>query len=227
MNKIKKGNLNYDQTGRAYPDNPEVKENWGCIWENNGKYYKIVGLPSHAEWDDVNLYDEIVNEAYENYRKLEFERIMSQNHGEYLMGKEEFINKIKTDDEFSEIWGFKIEERELSLEERTKLAKGKINEAYIKYLDYLNEHQIYGTWYDKKNFEKECKENKEFAKMWGLNIEERVLSLEERNRWFHINWNANNPTMKSDWKDYELDQQNVPTKLITITYNNEKIEDYD
>ena len=39
---------------------------------------------------------------------------------------ESFINKCKTDDDFAKRWGLKIEERELSLEERTKLAKGKV-----------------------------------------------------------------------------------------------------
>jgi hypothetical protein len=34
--------------------------------------------------------------------------------------KEEFINKIKTDDDFSKTWNLKIEEKELSLEERRK-----------------------------------------------------------------------------------------------------------
>ena len=34
--KIKKGELNYDQSGRAYPDNPRVKENWDSIWEYQG-----------------------------------------------------------------------------------------------------------------------------------------------------------------------------------------------
>jgi hypothetical protein len=43
-----------------------------------------------------------------------------------LYTQEEFINKCKTDTEFSEKWGLKIEERELSLEERTELAKGKV-----------------------------------------------------------------------------------------------------
>jgi hypothetical protein len=50
---IKKGNLNYDHTGRAYPDNPEKKKNWECIWEHDGKYYKLVDLPYHAEWEEV------------------------------------------------------------------------------------------------------------------------------------------------------------------------------
>ena len=50
---IKKGNLNFDGTGRAYPDNPEDEKNWECIWENEGKYYKLIDLPHHAEWEEV------------------------------------------------------------------------------------------------------------------------------------------------------------------------------
>jgi hypothetical protein len=56
MNKeIKKGNLNYDQSGRAYPDNPEIKENWDCIWEKDGKHYKLVGDDEHKEWEEIEL----------------------------------------------------------------------------------------------------------------------------------------------------------------------------
>jgi hypothetical protein len=65
MNKeIKKGNLNFDQSGRAYPDNPHIKENWDCIWEKDGKHYKLVGDDEHKEWEEVRpsnetLYSEI------------------------------------------------------------------------------------------------------------------------------------------------------------------------
>lgn len=52
---IKKGNLNFDQTGRAYPDNPHIEENWDCIWEYEGKYYKLVGDINHKEWEEVQL----------------------------------------------------------------------------------------------------------------------------------------------------------------------------
>lgn len=46
--------LNYDQSGRAYPDNPEIGENWDkTIWKNEDKYYQLVGLPLHAEWDEM------------------------------------------------------------------------------------------------------------------------------------------------------------------------------
>ena len=42
-------------------------------------------------------------------------------NGEGILTRGEFINKCKTDSEFSERWGLKIEERELSWKERSKL----------------------------------------------------------------------------------------------------------
>jgi nicotinamide phosphoribosyltransferase len=51
----KVGNLNYDQSGRAYPDNPEVGKHWhNTIWKNGDKYYKLINLPHHAEWEEVS-----------------------------------------------------------------------------------------------------------------------------------------------------------------------------
>jgi hypothetical protein len=57
MNKeIKKGNLNFDQSGRAYPDNPHIKENWDCIWEKDGKHYKLIGDDEHKEWEEIHTH---------------------------------------------------------------------------------------------------------------------------------------------------------------------------
>ena len=78
-----------------------------------------------------------------------------------------------------------------------------------------------------EEFINKCKTDPEFSEKWGLQIEERELNTQERNEWFQIHLNGNNPFMKSDWKDFELDQQNIPTKLITLTYNNEKIKSYE
>ena len=80
---------------------------------------------------------------------------------------------------------------------------------------------------DKEMFVGLCNHDKTFSERWGLKIEERELSTQERNEWFQIHLNGNNPFMKSDWKDFELDQQNIPTKLITLTYNNQTIECYE
>jgi hypothetical protein len=72
-----------------------------------------------------------------------------------------------------------------------------------------------------EEFINKCKTDSEFSEKWGLKIEERVLSLEERNKWSWDNWGIT-CEMES-----VLDEQEVPTKLITITYNNETIESYE
>jgi hypothetical protein len=77
---------------------------------------------------------EILDEVYENYCKCWGTNPMTT--AGKLVGElpfatmvkftqEEFINKCKTDSDFSERWGLKIEERELSLEERTKILVSK------------------------------------------------------------------------------------------------------
>ena len=49
-----------------------------------------------------------------------------------LLTKEEFIDKCKTHNEFSERWGLKIEERELSLEERVDYFNSKMIKEGIR-----------------------------------------------------------------------------------------------
>ena len=75
---------------------------------------------------------ELLDEAYRSYSKSHWSPPSNPN-GKLLSdqlwslkpmehSKESFINKCKTDTEFSERWGLKIEERELSLEERLEIA---------------------------------------------------------------------------------------------------------
>jgi len=82
--------------------------------------------------------------------------------------KEEFINKIKTDKEFSERFGLKIEEQELSLEGRYGLIE---KDKHIQFVTWQN----HGT--------------------------NRIKEV--------------------------LDEKEVPTKLITVTYEEEKLEIYE
>lgn len=67
--KIKKGNLNYDQSGRAYPDEPHIEENWGYTWEHEGKYYKLVGDNEHKEWDEVKIIEEFREKLIDGFVK--------------------------------------------------------------------------------------------------------------------------------------------------------------
>jgi hypothetical protein len=107
---------------------------------------------------------ELVNKVYKNYILKKGSEIGDYGIKPILLTKEEFINKIKTDVEFSEKWGLKIEERELSLEERVKIW----DEKYLK--DVLPENSM---------------------------------------------------------DNLDLDGDNIPRKLITIKYNDKKIESYE
>jgi len=116
---------------------------------------------------------ELLDEAYEDY-KNKTEIMMGHGFHGTLLSKEEFINKCKTDTEFSEKWGLKIEEHELSLEDRI---------------------QFY--------YKRDCSN--------GKSIPDKILKEE----------------LKSERTVKMLDKLNIPTRLITLTYNNETIESYE
>ena len=128
-------------------------------------------------------YNQIIDEVYENFidktkglnLNLEINKDIIVVEGPIyhatprLLSQEEFINKCKTDPEFSETWGLNIEERELTREERIDL----------------------------------------YAKEYTPGV---------RNKY---------EKPFDDFIDAKLKTRNIPTKLITITYNNETIESYE
>jgi hypothetical protein len=67
-----------------------------------------------------------------------------------------------------------------------------------------------------------------FSETWGIKIEEHILTFEER----HMLWDwegkeANvSPFMEKQLSSM-LDKENIPTKLITLTYKENKIESYE
>ena len=123
--------------------------------------------------------NQMIDEAYENYlEKMVYhpeENWLDDGDGKKnyrQLKKQEFINKCKTDSEFSERWVLKIEERELSNDERFRIAYKDLElrkklEAQSKMLRYPDGH------------------------------------------------------------NEVMDDANIQTKLITITYNNETIESYE
>jgi hypothetical protein len=88
--------------------------------------------------------------------------------------------------------------------------------------------------YPIEEFINKCKTNPEFSEKWGLNIEDRELSLDERHQ-IH----TDNVSKLNDRPMYVIydgpeservnfyDEENIPKKLITLTYNNEIIESYE
>jgi len=115
---------------------------------------------------------ELLDEAYVNYIRnfsKYVDSLPENGEAEFIINKDKFINKCKTDSEFSEKWGLTIKERKLSLEERMDL----INKMHLR---------SYSGWQN-----------------WS------VEEMKDR--------------MNNDW--------NIPTRLITITYNDTKIESYE
>ena len=70
--------------------------------------------------------EQIIDEAYKNYFLIKSLEKGPFGISGLILPKEEFIDKCKTDSEFSERWGLKIEERELSLEEELEYMMGKV-----------------------------------------------------------------------------------------------------
>jgi hypothetical protein len=77
-----------------------------------------------------------------------------------------------------------------------------------------------------EEFIDKCKTDTEFSERWGLKIEERELSLEERET---LLLEIDNTFRTSTTQEIKLvlDEYNIPTKLITITYNDKTIESYE
>ena len=73
------------------------------------------------------------------YREHCLEQAKYLRHGGTL---QEFIDKVKTDKEFSEKWGLVIEERELSLEERLELFEKKNNGSHPYDIEMLDDYNI-------------------------------------------------------------------------------------
>jgi hypothetical protein len=82
----------------------------------------------------------------------------------------------------------------------------------------------------KETFINECKTDKEFSKRWGLQIEERDLYLAEMIRLAkYENEEEIIKTRKENINQISerLLKDNIPTKLITVTYKDEIIESYE
>ncbi len=102
--------------------------------------------------------------------------------------------------------------------------------GHIKWLNQMEVNTPDGKMnipipYTQEEFIEKCKTDTEFSERWGLKIEERKLSLEERqNLYFKLN-----PEFRLVHEDMDkhMDKHNIPTKLITITYNDKTIESYE
>jgi hypothetical protein len=106
-----------------------------------------------------------------------------------------------------------------------------IDEVYDK---YTTKYMGYDDVPSKELFLFEIRTNEEFSEKWGLKIEERELSNDERFRIAYKNLDLRKELEAQskmlhypDGHNKAMDNANIPTKLITITYNDKKIESYE
>jgi len=111
-----------------------------------------------------------------------------------------------------------------------------IDESYENYLKEYKKDNSIGTFLpvarvdgkhtyrklDKEMFIGLCIHDKIFSEKWGLKIEERDLSEEERYDLCAAQKSKMSAISEEDYIKY-----NIPTKLITIKYNDKKIESYE
>ena len=97
---------------------------------------------------------------------------------------------------------------------------GKDNEIILPPLDYINDD---GNLMSKNQFITNIKYDYWFSEKWGLKIKERELSEGERG--LLLQPLGLDPLTK-EGRDRLWKENNLPTKLTTVTYNNETITSY-
>lgn len=118
--------------------------------------------------------------------------------------------------------------------ERYNQLIGEMYENYKTKTEMMMGHGFHGTLLSQEEFINKCKTDLDFSKIWGLNIEERELSLEERSFLAGSNHSEVSQNIKAFTgidEDHTLHKQldyiNTPTRAISLTYNNETIEIYE
>jgi len=169
------------------------------------------------------------NSRYDSLGELSFMAHATELVNFRPLSREEFIEKIKTDNDFAAKWG------ELGPVYGKQWRKWtSIDNTEMK-IHTLEVDQI-------ANLIKDLKTNPDSRRLmvnaWNVgDLEQMVLppchylfqcytremSTEERNKWY-FDTAYQNPKYKVDWKDYELDQQNVPKRKLSLKFNMRSID---
>jgi len=120
------------------------------------------------------------------------------------------------------------EQQELLDEANNNYLNKCLDKKWMKenvFFDGSSNHHLYL----KEEFINKCKTDSKFAENWGLKIEERELSLEERVRIYGVDKIQTNDAgyYEHSYTQFKVDEAKIPTKLITITYNDKTIESYE
>jgi hypothetical protein len=109
--------------------------------------------------------------------------------------------------------------------EQQELLDESYKDYFIKKSSETGPFGVTGIIPTKDEFINNCKNNPEFSEKWGLKIEERELIGKERVILYEQKTNIDTsffPVLRET-----LNFHNIPTKLITMTYNDKTIESYE
>ena len=188
---------------------------WFLKGDTNIKY--LVDNGCHI-WD---------GDAYKRYA----DRTSMDVDGQY--SREEFISKIKTDDEFAKKWGdlgpiYGNQWRDWRGPDGhdwdTKVSETSIDQI----ASLINDLK---TNPDSRRLMVNAWNVGELAQMvlppchYGFQVYTREMSAEERNEWYFNNA-FKNPKYRKEWKDFELDQQNVPKRAVSLMWNQRSVDTF-
>jgi hypothetical protein len=98
---------------------------------------------------------------------------------------------------------------------------------YDVHVEDLNQHRV--RCLTKEEFMNQIKIDKVFSERWSLKIDELNLTNSERYKiWFANNYETGVEYNENVIPDFDNEYyEKTPTKLITVTYKNEKLEFYE
>lgn len=143
------------------------------------------------------------------------------------------MNNEKYNQIIDEVYRLYLQHTVLGVNTGLDKIKGYLDNCLIEfdgsYEHFTNPSFQYGLRpHIQEEFINKCKTDNEFSERWELKIEERELSSQERKDLYD---NTNYvkdifPTDENGWNQL-FDGYDIPTKLITITYNNETTKVYE
>jgi thymidylate synthase len=196
---------------------------WFLRGDTNIKY--LVDNGCHI-WD---------GDAYKNYEKWFWDNVPPKADTSGKLSQEEFINKIKTDDEFAKKWGElgPIYGKQWRLWGRKATREEKIitPEVYNIEVDQIaNLINDLKTNPDSRRLMVNAWNVGELDQMvlppchYGFQVYTREMTLEERLEWNHQNSDPLNRSL--DYFPEHLDSMNVPKRKISLMWNQRSVDTF-
>jgi thymidylate synthase len=203
---------------------------WFLRGDTNIKY--LVDNGCHI-WD---------GDAYKNYEKWFWDNVPPKADTSGKLSQEEFINKIKTDDEFAKKWG------ELGpiygKQWRNWMGFHEGQHDILKVVNGVEQHKDYLVGKDQIwNLINDLKTNPDSRRLmvsawnvgdldkmvlppchYGFQVYTREMTLEERLEWNHQNSDPLNRSL--DYFSEHLDSMNVPNRKISLMWNQRSVDTF-